>query len=74
MCRFASVLFVATFRVIHCGDVTAEDALPVVLEEDFENGVKHWEPTDLKAGQVYRNMLVQRLRLYRNQSQGNYDP
>ncbi len=74
MCRFASVLFLATLSVIHCGDETAEDALPVVLEEDFENGVKHWEPTDLKAGQVYRNMLVQRLRLYRNQSQGNYDP
>ena len=52
MSRIASVVFVATFILMVRGDVFAEDVLPVVFEEDFENGAKHWEPTDPKAWKV----------------------
>jgi len=52
MTRIASVVLVATFILINRGDVAAEDGLPVVFEEGFENGAKHWEPSDAKAWKV----------------------
>ncbi|MEX0818074.1 MAG: hypothetical protein WD070_00730 [Pirellulaceae bacterium] len=52
MNRIASVALVVTLMLINGGDVAAEDALPVVFEEDFENGAEHWEPTDPKAWKV----------------------
>lgn len=51
-CRIASMVLVAAFSLMNCGDVTAEDASPVDIEEGFENGAEHWEPTDAKAWKV----------------------
>ncbi|GMW00006.1 MAG: hypothetical protein AMXMBFR84_11440 [Candidatus Hydrogenedentota bacterium] len=33
-------------------DTKAEDKLPVVFEDDFENGADRWEPTDTKAWKI----------------------
>ncbi len=52
MSRISSVVLVACFFLMVGGTVAAEDALPVVFEEDFENGATHWEPTDAKAWKV----------------------
>jgi hypothetical protein len=37
---------------MNCGDAAAEDALPLVFEEDFENGAERWEPTDANAWMI----------------------
>jgi hypothetical protein len=52
MYKIASVVFVATLNLINLGSLAADEALPVVLEEDFENGAERWEPTDAKAWKI----------------------
>lgn len=52
MYRIASTfLFTALIFMNHRG-AAAEDALPVVFAEDFEQGAALWEPTDAKAWKV----------------------
>lgn len=52
MYRIASVLSIATFLLMYCGTAAAEDALPLVFEEDFEKGAERWEPTDANAWKI----------------------
>jgi len=57
MSRIASVVLVAsfslmTFSLMICMDVVAEDVLPGLLAEDFEQGTERWEPTDPQAWKV----------------------
>ena len=53
MYRIADAVLVATLIFVSFGNVAAQDALPVLLEEDFENdGAERWEPTDANAWKV----------------------
>lgn len=52
MC-YRQVLILPMLVVLWCsGLATAEDQLPVIFEEDFEHGAKHWEATDEAAWKV----------------------
>ncbi len=52
MYRIADAVLVATLIFVSFSNVAAQDALPVLLEEDFENGAERWEPTDANAWKV----------------------
>ena len=52
MYRIADAILVATLIFVSFSNVAAQDALPVLLEEDFENGAERWEPTDANAWKV----------------------
>lgn len=50
--RVASALLIATITNFCATGVDAEDALPLIFEESFENGAERWEPTDAKAWKI----------------------
>lgn len=52
MLRYAIILGLGT--VLAASTATADDKidLPLIFEDDFENGAKHWQPTDPKAWKI----------------------
>lgn len=52
MYQTASLVLVAAFIFLTGGSTDAIEVLPILLEEDFQNGAEHWEPTDAKAWKV----------------------
>jgi hypothetical protein len=51
-CHTVCVLLLTLFVVLCSRGLFANDDLPIVFEEKFEAGAKHWEPTDAKAWKI----------------------
>jgi len=52
MTRIAPILLAVFFSLVNCAGVFAQDELPLIFEEGFENGAELWEPTDAKAWKI----------------------
>ena len=61
-------LLVTTIAV---ADKSAEKELPLVFQDDFENGADHWQPTDAKAWKIVE---TKRGKVYSQFQQSNYKP
>ncbi len=71
------IITIAGLCGVICGTVqhatVAEDkALPLVYEDDFEDGAKHWQPTDEEAWKVKKTDAGQVYSQFKKRS--SYDP
>lgn len=76
MCRIASLTCVATIIFIQLflqpGSATADDALPEIFAEDFEQAAANWEPTDAQAWKIKATDKGHVYSQFKKRS--NYDP